>query len=245
MVDDDPALVEAVEAALLFQWPQATVLTAYGGEEGAELFHERDPDLVLLDLTMPGRGGYEVLRGIRRMATTPVIVLTGRATEGDVVKALDLGADDYLTKPFSHLELLARVKALLRRAGRGSFQTAATSFAAGDLAVDFDSQRAHLRGESLGLTAAEYRLLYHLVRNAGRVVPHRLLIERVWGSEWGASTSNLKALVARLRAKIEPDTDSPRLIENERGLGYRFVRPATNPHAPMDYGRRTPEASAD
>ncbi len=230
VVDDDAALVEAVEAALLFQWPEATVLTAYGGEEGVAMFDGHDPELVLLDLTMPGHNGFDVLRDIRRLSTTPVLVLSARAAEEDVVKALDLGADDYLSKPFSHLELLARVKAVLRRSGRGAALPTGSTITAGELVIDFNAERAHLRGEPLDLTQAEYKLLHHLARNGGRVVSHGVLIERVWGSEWGASTSNLKALVARLRAKIEPDADSPRLIENERGLGYRFVRPG--PSAP-------------
>jgi DNA-binding response OmpR family regulator len=244
VVDDDPALVEAVEAALLFQWPGAAVLTAYGGEEGVAVFDGQEPDLVLLDLNMPGHSGFDVLRDIRRMSTIPVLVLSARTAEEDVVRALDLGADDYLTKPFSHLELLARVKGLMRRVERGAALPTGSAIKVGELVVDFNAERAHLRGEPLDLTPAEYKLLYHLARNGGRLVPHKLLIERVWGSEWGASTGNLKALVARLRAKIEPDPDSPRLVENERGLGYRFVRPAPNARAAAEHASRAREASS-
>jgi DNA-binding response OmpR family regulator len=229
IVDDDAEVVDAVGVALQFHWPDVLVLSATGADQGAELFYQHDPDLVLLDVSMPGRNGFELLREIRRVSDAPVLMLTGRADETDVVRGLDLGADDYLTKPFSHLELLARIKAVTRRTRLAAPGRAAPDFAAGDLAVGFEAQEVRLRGAAVALTPAEYRLLYHLVRNAGRVLPHQVLLERVWGAEWGATTNNLKALVSRLRAKLE--VDGQRFIENERGLGYRFVRPVERPAA--------------
>ncbi|HZQ99945.1 MAG TPA: response regulator transcription factor [Chloroflexota bacterium] len=225
IVDDDPDIVDAVAVALQFHWQDVTILTAYGGEQGAELFYQHNPDLVLLDVAMPGRSGFDVLRELRRVSDVPVIMLTGRSDETDIVRGLDVGADDYITKPFSHLTLLARIKAVLRRAHVGSPGRTASDFVAGELAVNFESQEVRLRGEPVQLTPAEYRLLYHLVRNAGRLLPHQVLLERVWGAEWGATTNNLKALVSRLRSKLGPSESGADFIENERGLGYRFVRP--------------------
>jgi DNA-binding response OmpR family regulator len=229
VVDDNPDVVDAVSVALQFHWHGVMLLTASGGDEGAEMFYERDPDLVLLDVSMPGRNGFDVLREIRRISDVPVILLTARSEETDIVRGLDLGADDYITKPFSHLELLARVKAVLRRAGLSGQSPAASDFVAGDLSISFQNQEVRLRGELVALTPTEYRLLYHLVRNVGRLIPHEVLLERVWSAEGGAAANNLKALVSRLRLKIEIDPGAPPFIENERGIGYRFVRPADAP----------------
>jgi DNA-binding response OmpR family regulator len=229
IVDDNPEVLDSVAVALEFHWHGLTLLRAGGGDEGAELFYVGDPDLVLLDVTMPGRSGFEVLQEIRRVSDVPVILMTARREETDIVRGLDLGADDYVTKPFSHLELLARIKAAMRRAGLRSPVRTVSDFAAGGLTVNFESQEVRVRGELVSLTPAEYRLLYQLVRNAGRLLPHELLLERVWNIEGGATTSNLKALVSRLRLKIETDPGAPPFIENERGVGYRFACPAERP----------------
>jgi two-component system KDP operon response regulator KdpE len=157
-------------------------------------------------------------------------MLTARGEETDQVRGLELGADDYVVKPFGHLALLARIRAVLRRAELPAPAAALPDFAAGDLAVSFASHRVTLKGEPVRLTPVEYKLLYHLVRNAGRLMPHQALLDRVWGDDYGASTDYLKVFVSRLRAKIEPP-GSPRLIETERGLGYRFVRPGQGTHA--------------
>jgi two-component system KDP operon response regulator KdpE len=154
-----------------------------------------------------------------------VLLLTGRSAETDQVRGLELGADDYIVKPFSHLALLARIKAVLRRTRTAPPVSVNASFGAGDLGIDFESREVRLAGAPVSLTPAEYRLLYHLVRNRGRLVTHESLIERVWGDDHEASPNNLKALVSRLRAKLGQDGRPAPEIKNERGLGYRFVPP--------------------
>ena len=157
----------------------------------------------MLDVTMPRKNGFEVLQEIRRVSDVPVIMLTARGEEIDQVRGLELGADDYVVKPFSHLALLARIKAVLRRAELPPPAQALPDFAAGDLAINFQNHEVTLRGEPVKLTPVEYKLLYHLVRNAGRLMPHQALLDRVWGADYGATTDHLKVFVSRLRAKME------------------------------------------
>jgi len=231
VVDDDAQIREAVAVGFQLQWPDSEVLAAEDGEDGLAQFFERAPDVVVLDVAMPGKGGFEVLRAIRRVSDVPVVMLTARGEETDQVRGLELGADDYVVKPFGHLALLARVRAVLRRAEMPPVREL-PDFVAGPLAVDFRASRVTLAGAPVKLTPVEYKLLYHLVRNAGRLMPHRALLDRVWGDEYGATTDYLKVFVSRLRAKIEP-AGGPRFIETERGLGYRFVKPReTEPGRP-------------
>lgn len=224
VVDDDPQILDVVTIGLNLQWSDVTVLQAQSGDAALELFAAHQPDVVILDVAMPGRDGYAVLREIRSKSDVPVIMLTARGDDVDQVRGLELGADDYIVKPFSHLVLVARVKAVLRRTEQIPPERATPDFVAGDLRINFGSHKVTLRGETVKLTPVEYRLLYHLVRNAGRLVPHEVLLDRVWGEEYGATKDYLKVFICRLRAKIEPK-DGPQLIENERGVGYRFVRP--------------------
>ena len=224
VVDDDPQILDAVTVGLQLQWQDATVLAASDGEQGLRVFYEQDPDVVVLDVTMPRKNGFEVLQDLRRVSDVPVILLTARGEETDQVRGLELGADDYVTKPFSHLALLARIKAVLRRAALPQPTSALPDFQAGDLAVNFQSHQATLCGEPVRLTPVEYKLLYHLVRNAGRLMPHEALLDRVWGADYGATNDYLKVYISRLRAKLERP-GGPHYIETERGLGYRFVRP--------------------
>jgi two-component system, OmpR family, KDP operon response regulator KdpE len=220
LVDDDPHLLEALALGLGLQWPDAEVLTARDGEAGLALFYDRSPDVVVLDVRMPGKDGFAVLKEIRRVSDAPVVMLSACGEELDQVRGLELGADDYVVKPFGHLALLARIKAVLRRAELPPPVEAAPDFVAGDLAVNFQAHRVTLRGAPVELTPYEYKLLYQLVRNAGRVLPHQTLIDRVWGEEDGAPADYLKVFVSRLRAKLGPE-----YIQTERGLGYRFVKP--------------------
>jgi DNA-binding response OmpR family regulator len=229
IVDDDPQILDAVTIGFQLQWQDCQVVTATDGESGLQRFYEHDPDVVVLDVTMPGKNGFEVLQEIRRVSDVPVIMLTARGEEMEQVRGLELGADDYVVKPFSHMALLARVKAVLRRAELPPPVRALPDFVAGDLAINFQNQQITLKGEPVKLTPVEYKLLYHLVRNAGRLMPHQALLDRVWGPEYGATPDYLKVFISRLRAKIEPDNGGPRYIENERGLGYRFVRPKDSP----------------
>ncbi|HYU18595.1 MAG TPA: response regulator transcription factor [Chloroflexota bacterium] len=224
VVDDDRDLLEALGLGMQLQWQGAEVVTATDGEQGLEVFAEQSPDVVLLDVGLPRLDGFEVLRRIREVSDTPVLMLTARGEELDKVRGLEIGADDYVTKPFSPLELLARIKAVLRRTELPPPVRAAPSFAAGDLTINFDSREVFKRGEVVQLTALEYRLLYHLVRNAGHVLSREALLARVWGDEYRGQSDYLKVYISRLRSKLEDDPDHPRYILTERGLGYRFSR---------------------
>jgi DNA-binding response OmpR family regulator len=227
VADDDQHVLDSVTVGFQLQWQDCTVIPASDGEKGLQLFYEHDPDVVVLDVGMPGKSGFEVLQEIRRISDVPVIMLTAHGDEMEQVRGLELGADDYVVKPFGHLALLARIKAVLRRAELPPPARALPDFVAGDLAINFQNHQVTLRGEPIKLTPVEYKLLYHLVRNAGRLMPHQALLDRVWGPDYGATPDYLKVFISRLRAKIEPDEGSPHYIENERGLGYRFVRPKT------------------
>jgi DNA-binding response OmpR family regulator len=224
VIDDDPRLREALEIGIQLQWEDAQVLTAPDGEAGLDLFFSQEPDIVLLDVTMPRMNGFEVLRAIRRVSDVPVIMLTARDEDVDQVRGLELGADDYIGKPFSHLALMARIKAALRRAELPPPVQALPDFQAGDLAIHFQNQEVTLAGRRVNLTPVEYKLLYHLVRNAGHLLPHQALLDRVWGDDYDASPEYLKVFVSRLRSKLR-QPDGPDYIETERGRGYRFVRP--------------------
>ena len=220
LVDDDPHILDALSVGLQLQWQECEVLTAADGEAGERAFFDHVPDVVVLDVAMPGKSGFEVLQAIRRVSDVPVLLVTARGEEHDQVRGLELGADDYVVKPFGHLALLARIKAVLRRAELPPPVNAQPDFVAGDLDIHFQSHQVALHGEPVRLTPVEYKLLYHLVRNAGRVLPHQTLIDRVWGADYGAPADYLKVFVSRLRAKLGPEH-----IQTERGLGYRFARP--------------------
>jgi two-component system KDP operon response regulator KdpE len=224
VVDDDQQILEAVTVGIQLQWQDSTVIAATDGDSGLEAFFEHSPDVVVLDVSMPGRSGFDVLREIRRVSDVPIIMLSARGEEIDQVRGLELGADDYVVKPFSHLALLARIKAVLRRAEMPPPARALPDFVASGLAINFENHEVTLHGRPVKLTPVEYKLLYHLVRNVDRLMPHQALLDRVWGDEYGATTDYLKVFVSRLRAKIEPP-GGPHFIETERGLGYRFIRP--------------------
>ena len=224
LIDDDDEILDAVTVGFHFEWRDCTVLVARSGQEGLQIFFEDPPDIVVLDLTMPDLNGFDVLQEIRRVSDVPVVILSARQTEAHHVRGLDLGADEYVIKPFSILTLLAHIRAVLRRTdahqatGRGS-----SLMTFGELRVDLREQQVWMGANPVPLTPAEFRLLYHLVRNPNRVMTNHLLCERVWGSEWEATANDLKALVHRLRAKLGDNPRKPRYIETQRGMGYRFV----------------------
>jgi two-component system, OmpR family, KDP operon response regulator KdpE len=223
VVDDDARLVESVGLGLSLHWREVEVLRAADGERALDLVEQEKPSLVLLDIGLPGKDGYEVLKEIRLFSDVPVIMLTARDDALDKVKGLELGADDYVTKPFNHLELLARMKAVLRRLDMPAPVTRAPSFVAKDLEVDFAAGEARLHGTRLALTPIEYKLLYHLVRNAGHVLPHGTLLAKVWGREYVDEVDYVRVYMRRLRDKLGDDAENPRYIRTERGLGYRFL----------------------
>ncbi len=225
VVDDEPDVVESVRLGFTLQWRDVDVLGAGKGEDALDLIEQERPDLVLLDIGLPDIDGFEVLRQVRAFSDVPVLMLTARDDAMDKVKGLELGADDYVTKPFNHLELMARVKAVLRRLEMPPPTSRAPSFRSGPLEVDFARQEARLDGRRLDLTPTEYKLLYHLVRNVGHVLPHTTLLAKVWGREYVDEVDYVRVYIRRLRDKLGDSPESPRFIATERGLGYRFIAP--------------------
>ena len=225
VVDDAPDVVESVRLGFTLQWREVEVLGASDGEQALDLVEKEAPDIVLLDIGLPGRDGFDVLRELRTFSDVPVVMLTARDDAMDKVKGLELGADDYVTKPFNHLELIARVRAVLRRHDMPAPASRAPSFRSGDLEMDFARQEVRLRGEPGDLTPTEYKLLYHLVRNAGHVLQHGTLLAKVWGREYMDETDYVRVYIRRLREKLGDDPDHPTYIQTERRLGYRFIAP--------------------
>ncbi len=223
VVDDAPDVIESVQLGFTLQWREVEVLGAVTGEQGLDIVEQEHPDLVLLDVGLPDIDGYEVLRQIRAFSDVPVVMLTARDDTLDLVKGLELGADDYVTKPFNHLELLARVKAVLRRLDMPAPAARVPSFRSGELEMDFARQELRVAGNRVELTPTEYKLLYHLIRNAGYVLTHGTLLAKVWGREYVDEVDYLRVYVRRLREKLGDQSDEPRYIRTERGLGYRFL----------------------
>ncbi len=223
VVDDEPHLVKLVRSNLEAQ--HFKVITAMDGVSGLAMVEKEGPDLVILDIMMPGVDGFDVLQKIREFSSVPVIMLTAKDQDVDVVKGLQLGADDYVKKPFSVHELLARVEAVLRRAAPGDDVQARPPFVVGDFTMDFQQRKITVRGKEVKVGPTEYKLLSQLVRNAGRVMLHADLLRKVWGPEYGGETEYLRVYISYLRNKIEEDPANPKYILTEHGVGYMFKRP--------------------
>jgi two-component system KDP operon response regulator KdpE len=198
-------------------------LTAETGERAVRMMDLAPPDLIVLDLGLPGMSGFDVCRAVRTRSSAPILVLSLRCSERDKVEALNLGADDYVTKPFGMEELLARVRALLRRGNPD--QPPARLIEAGDLRINGDQRHVTLRGAQIHLTRIEYDILCFLARNTGRVVTHEMILQAVWRTAYEEDVQTLRFHVAQLRKKIELDVTRPRYIITEIGIGYRFVMP--------------------
>jgi two-component system KDP operon response regulator KdpE len=220
VVDDEPHIVEAVSMNLELEGYQVT--SACNGYEALKKLTEELPDLVILDIMMPEMGGFETLRKIREVSIVPVIILTVKGEEIDKVKGLNLGADDYITKPFSPLELVSRVKANIRRAEMPTPVPKTEIRVDDNLSIDFSRYKVIVRGKEIHLRPTEYRLLYHLVSNAGHVLAHETLLRRVWGYEYRDEDHYLWLYITYLRQKIEEDPKHPKYILGERGIGYQF-----------------------
>jgi two-component system KDP operon response regulator KdpE len=225
VVDDEPDVVESVRLGFTLQWREVEVLGAGTGEAALDIVERQSPDIVLLDVGLPDKDGFAILRELRVFSDVPVVMLTARDDAMDKVKGLELGADDYVTKPFNHLELMARVKAVLRRLDMPAPASRAPSFRSGDLEMDFAKQEVRLRGQRVELTPTEYKVLYHLVRNAGHVLQHGTLLAKVWGREYVDEVDYIRVYIRRLREKLGDDPEHPRYIQTERRLGYRFLAP--------------------
>lgn len=223
VVDDEPRLVRLVSEVLRAVGHQ--VISAASGEAAIEMVALEQPDLLLLDIRLdPGIDGYEVCRRLREFSDLPVIMLTAKALETDLLRGFDAGADDYLTKPFNAKELLARVRAVLKRTQRPE-ELITTAFACGELEVDFARHNVKVRGEKVSLTRTEYAVLRQLALKPNRVILHQDLLVAVWGPEYRDDVDYLRAYIRYLRRKIEPDPANPQYIVNDRGIGYLLVCP--------------------
>jgi len=221
VVDDEERMVRFIRLNLEHDGFQ--VVEANRGMEAIQTIRDQMPDLVLLDVMMPDLDGFEVLRMIREMNPVPVIMLTAKSEEDDKVHGLELGADDYITKPFSPRELVSRVKAVLRRAESISGVTDGLTVIDEHLKIDFDRREVWLDGTLVKLRPTEYRLLYHLVQNAGWVITHDQILAKVWGYEYRDEPHYVRLYINYLRQKLEEDPANPKYILTERGVGYRFV----------------------
>lgn len=220
IVDDEPQIRRVMRSSLSSHG--YVIAEAKSGEEALEWMRKERPDLVLLDVNMPGMGGLEACREIRRSSNAPIIMLTVRNAERDKVMALDAGADDYVVKPFGIEELLARIRAALRRFSPADSLPA---FVSKDFTMDFETREVTVRGRMIHLTPKEYDVLKHLVANQGKPLTHRRLLQAVWGPDYGEETENLRVVINQLRNKIESDPARPKFIVTEPWVGYRFQPP--------------------
>jgi DNA-binding response OmpR family regulator len=222
LVDDDAEIRSAVRLGLELGWAGVEIVDAPDGQSALALVEDVRPDVVLLDVGLPDMDGYRVLREVRRFSAVPVIMLTARDEPIDKVRGLEAGADDYVGKPFDHLELMARIRAVLRRVDIRAPSLSA-AYRRGRLEIDTAARTASVGGRAVGLTATEWRILEQLVANAGWVVPHDRLAARVWERDEPGDLAALRVFVRRLRAKLGDDAGSPRYIETVRGVGYRLL----------------------
>jgi len=220
IVDDDIGVVKSVRANL--QAREWDTLVAMDGEEALDVIGREQPDLVILDITMPRMDGFEVCRQVREWSRVPIIMLSARRDVDEKVKCLNIGADDYVTKPFGVNELAARVKAVLRRTKESGIEPTASSFTSGEFSINFVERRVTIQDEEIKLTPTEYNLLQELVLGANRVFPHSTLLGRVWGPEYASEREYLHVFVGRLRKEIEPDPAHPQYIVTVPGVGYKF-----------------------
>ncbi|ABK51864.1 two component transcriptional regulator, winged helix family [Acidothermus cellulolyticus 11B] len=220
VIEDEESFSETL--AYMLRREGFVVHTAGSGTEGLELFERQGADLVLLDLMLPGLSGTDVCRRLRERSNVPIIMLTARDSEVDKVVGLELGADDYVTKPFSSRELVARIRAVLRRRDGGGDEQRTTVLEAGPVRIDIDRHVVLVRGAPVHLPLREFELLEMLVRHAGRVLTRQQLIDRIWGGDYVGDTKTLDVHVKRLRSRIEDDPSEPRHLVTVRGVGYKF-----------------------
>jgi len=228
VIEDDPGIIEVVSLCFQLRWTGTNVVSASSGHKGVELVETESPDVVILDIGLPDIDGYQVLKEIRRFSDVPVLMLTVRGEDTDIAKGLELGADDYITKPFSHIELIARVQAVLRRSQGLTVTDEERPFIAGKLSVDFARNEVLLAGQPVKLTSTERKLLYYLIRNEGRILSHESLLAKVWGDTYVDARDLLRVHIQHLRQKLEDNSETPNIIVTEHGIGYRFIRPSAS-----------------
>jgi len=220
IVEDDEQIVEAISLAFQIRWPEAKIVSTRYGKKGIELVDSEQPDIVVLDLGLPDISGFDVLRKIRQFSEVPIIIVTVRAEEADIIKGLEWGADDYIVKPFRQLELIARIKAQIRRQG----QPEEEQIISGPLKLNSVTGQLYNNDKEISLTATESRILGHLMRNADHVVTHSSIAEAVWGDDYPGAADSLKVHIRRLREKIEENPGEPAFIITKPGIGYLFSR---------------------
>jgi len=224
VIDDAPDIIEVVSLCFQLRWSGTEVVEAGEGGKGLELIEAESPDVVILDINLPDMDGFQVIRELRRFSQVPVIMLTVKGEDTDIARGLELGADDYMVKPFSHIELIARVEAVLRRVRGQPITSDERPFVSGKLSVDFASNEIKVDGKLVKLTSTETKLLRHLIRNEGRLLSHENLLSKVWGEGYRDTRDLLRVHIQHLRQKLGDSLDSPRIIVTEHGMGYKFVR---------------------
>jgi two-component system KDP operon response regulator KdpE len=220
VIEDEKSIIDAISVAFEFRWPEVVLATSNTGKRGIEVVKREHPDVVILDINLPDINGFDVLKGIREFSSVPVIILTVRSDDADILRGLEAGADDYIIKPFNYLTLLARVKAVLRRAENVPLKTNHDTTVSPRLKIDFVNQRVAVDDQPVKLTPMEYRLLILLVKNKDEEVPYQRIVEEIWGKCFKGDTENIRIYVRRLRKKLH---DVPaHMILNRRGSGYVF-----------------------
>jgi two-component system, OmpR family, response regulator VicR len=222
IIEDDQQIVEAITLAFQIRWPEAKLVSTQQGEKGIELVESEKPDIVILDLGLPDINGYDVLKQIRIFSEIPILILTARTEESDIVKGLEWGADDYMIKPFRQLELLSRIKALTRRKANADNES---PLSIGALSFNPATGQLTYNHKEISLTPTEGRILHHMMRNAGQVVTHSSLADAVWGEDYPGAIDSLKVYIRRLREKLEIEPQQPQLILTKAGIGYIMVKP--------------------
>lgn len=219
IIEDDEEIIEAITLAFQIRWPEAHIISTHSGRKGIDLVEEEMPDVIILDLGLPDINGFDVLKNIRQFSKIPILIVTARGEEADIIRGLEWGADDYITKPFRQLELLARVKAHIRRQNQTG-----DHITIGQYRLISETCQFYKRGTEISLTITESLILNHLMCNAGHVITRSNLSEVVWGNDYPGATDSLKVHIRRLRAKIEDDPSHPQLIVTKQGVGYSFVK---------------------
>ena len=222
IIEDDQEIIEVLYLAFQIRWPEVKIVSTNLGEKGVELVESESPDVVILDLGLPDANGFEVLKQIRLFSSVPVLILTVRSEETDVVRGLEWGADDYMVKPFRQLELLSRIRALTRRHDSSAEET---PLVCGQLHFNPSTRQLHHNENEINLTRTEGAIIQHLMKNAGQVVPYHSLAESVWGENYPDATESLRVYIRRLREKIEEDPGNPQIILTKASVGYLLAKP--------------------
>lgn len=224
VIEDSPEIVESIKLCIGIRWPNSEVVNAAKGNEGLSRLESDAPDAVILDLGLPDIDGLQVLKEIRRFSDVPVLIVSARGDDTNRIRGLELGADDYIVKPFVHTELLARIKAVLRRSHHPELRGDEGLIRHGEITIDPAARRVYRGEKEVQVTASEWALLSFLVRNEGRILPQQVLAEKVWGTDM-IEGSTIKMCVRRLRIKLGDDPSAPKFIHSHRGRGYSFTAP--------------------